>query len=81
MDINENDLYKFDSNSNFYNDICDQYTSESGTDLTNFDRKNNFNNNNLSLCENVCEFKEYMKYNKKAVCDCKVKTSLNFLIN
>ena len=34
VSINEDDLYKHDSNSDYYNDICYTYTSEKGTDLS-----------------------------------------------
>ena len=76
IDINEKDLFKYDPKSEFYNDICFQYTTDSGTDMSNYDRKNEFNAKH-SLCENTCEFKEYNKDNKKVVCDCKVKNVFN----
>ena len=79
VDINEKDLYKYNPKSEFYNDICFPYTSNSGTDMTNYDRKNEFNENNMALCENNCEFKEYNKDNKKVICDCKVKSIFNTL--
>ena len=61
VSINDNELYKYDSKSDFYNDGCDQYTSEYGTYMTLYDRKNEYNNNNLSLCEINCEYKGYNK--------------------
>ena len=79
LDITEKDLYKYDPNSDFYKDICFQYTSESGTDMTNYDRKNQFNEKNMALCENDCEYKEYDKDDKKVICDCKVKNIFNTL--
>ena len=45
--------------------------------MTIYDRKNDFNEQNLSLCENNCEFKEYKRDVKKVICDCKVKTLFN----
>jgi surface protein len=77
VDINESELYKYDPNSDFYNDICNQYTSDTGTDMSNYDRKNEFNDKNMALCENNCEFIEYKKEIKKVVCDCKIKNSFN----
>ena len=47
--------------------------------MTNYDRKEQFNEKNLALCENDCEFKEYNKKNKKVICDCKVKNVFNTL--
>ena len=76
--INENDLYKYDSEGNFYNDGCNQYTSEYGTDMTLYDRKNEFNKNNFSLCEINCEFKGYNKTTLKVECKCKIKKNINF---
>ena len=77
IQLSEKDIYKHDPNSDFYNDKCIQYTSETGTDMTNYDRKEQFNEKNLALCENDCEFKEYNKKNKKVICDCKVKNVFN----
>ena len=34
-------------------------TSEEGTDLTLYDRKNNYNEKNMSLCEINCTLKYY----------------------
>ena len=73
IDLNEKDLYKYDPNSEFYNEVCIQYSSESVTDMTKYDRKNEFNEKNMALCENNCEFIEYNKDKKKAICNCKIK--------
>ena len=81
VNISEKDLYKYNPKSDFYNDICFQYTSESGTDMSNYDRKKEFNDKNMALCEKNCEFKEYNKDNKKVICDCKVKNVFNTLDN
>ena len=56
-------LDEIDPNSDFYNDICNTYTSENGTDLTLSQRKNNYINNNLSVCEENCIFQGYIKNN------------------
>ena len=77
VEINEKDLDMYNPNSDFYNDICFQYTSDEGTDMTNYDRKNLFNEKNMSLCENNCEFREYNKEKKRAICDCKIKNIFN----
>ena len=42
-------LDKYDPNSNYYNNICSKATSESGTDISLKDRKNEYVNNNMSL--------------------------------
>ena len=41
--------------------------------MTLYDRKNNFNNKFLSLCEKNCTYKGYNKSNKTACCECKIK--------
>ena len=68
-------LDRIDPNSNFYNDICTTYTSENGTDLTLAERKKNYINNNLTVCEENCDFIGYNETTEKAICSCKVKTN------
>ena len=72
--INENEIYKYDPKSAYYNDKCFPYTTENGTDITLNDRKNEYNKNNISLCNINCTFSEYNKDNKRAYCECKPKT-------
>ena len=74
VDINESDLDMYNSSSNFYNDICYIYTSEKGVDVTLNDRKNEFINNNMTLCEEGCYLKDYNFSTGKASCSCQVKT-------
>ena len=45
-------------------------------DISLNDRKNEFIENNLTLCEEDCEFNGYDKTTKKALCSCNVKISL-----
>ena len=59
--------------SKFYNDICYTYTSDVGTDISLSDRKNNFVNNNLTVCEEDCKFNGYNYKIFKAICFCKTK--------
>ena len=72
--INESDLDKHNSSSNFYKDICYAYTSEKGTDVILKDRRNEFIENNLTLCEEDCFLKDYNFSIGKAKCSCPVKT-------
>ena len=74
--INEDELFKYNLSSDYYNDICFTYTTEKGTDIILNDRKNEYYNNNLSLCEENCEYKGYDLENKKALCGCEVKVKL-----
>ena len=76
VQINEDNLFKYNSSSEYYNDICFVYTSDKGTDLTLNDRINEYNNNNSSLCEINCDYNGYDNNTKKGLCDCEVKIQL-----
>ena len=73
VNINVNEEFVHDPNSDFYQDRCYIYTSEYDTDLTLFDRKNNFNEKFLSLCKKYCIYKGYNNTNKRVNCECKTK--------
>ena len=79
--INENEAIKYDPSGEFYNDICSPYTNENGADVILLDRKNEFINNNLTLCDEDCQFKEYDSINKKAICKCKIKNVMDVISN
>ena len=66
-------IEKYNISSNYYNDICSVTTSESGTDISLKDRKNNFLNNNLTLCEENCDLIDYNYIYEKAICSCDIK--------
>ena len=68
---------KYNINSNYYNDICSTTTSESGTDISLNDRKNEFIDKNMSLCEENCELIEYNREKGKAKCSCDIKLSIS----
>ena len=76
--INENEIYKYDPNSFYYNDKCHPVESDKNTDMTIYDRKNEFNEHYLSLCQTDCSFKGYNTSTKKAICKCSIKTELPF---
>ena len=79
VDIDEKEVFKYDPNNEYYNDRCNQYTTENGTDITIYDRKNEYNENNMSLCEKNCEYKGYDINNKIVECECNKKNIKNFL--
>ena len=82
VSINENELFKYDINSDYYNDKCFSYTTSNKTDITLNDRKNEYNNNdNLFLCEKNCNFTDYDKETKRASCECEPKTIFEYLFN
>ena len=74
VNINENNLFKFDPDNEYYTDECYPSTTENGTDILINDRHNEFNKYNLSLCENNCSFIGYYKETKNAKCECRVKS-------
>ena len=73
--INE-DIDKYNASSGYYNDICYKTISESGTDISLNDRRNEFVNNNLTLCEENCELIEYNYNKEKAKCSCDIKSNI-----
>ena len=50
--------------------------NQNDTDIIINDRQKEFNDNNLSLCENNCTYNGYDNNTKKAKCECKVKSKL-----
>ena len=79
VNIDESKLYKYDPNSDFYNDNCFSYTTENGTDIILNDRKQEYNNNNLSLCQNDCNYTGYNTNDKQSSCDCNVKNKMDII--
>ena len=73
VSINEDELYKYYLKSEYYNSICFPYTSENGTDIPLKDRQKEFIDNNMTICEENCDFDEYNKRTKKAACKCDIK--------
>ena len=69
-------LDKYDKNSNYYNDICYTTTSKIGTDISLKDRKNEFINNNMTICEENCIIKNYDNDLKKVKCSCEIKINI-----
>ena len=74
VSIDEDKLFKYDPKSEYYTDECYSYTTDNGTDILLNDRHEEYNNDNLSLCENNCSFLEYDKETKKVKCNCEIKT-------
>ena len=73
VEIDDDNLDKYDTNSDYYNDICYITTSDKGTDITLDDRKNEYVDKNLSLCGEGCELVEYERENNKSKCNCDIK--------
>ena len=77
VDINSDEIIKYDPDSEYYTDECYPYTTENGTDIIINDRINEYKNNNMSLCEKHCEFNGYEENAKKAKCKCKAKSKVD----
>ena len=78
--INE-DIDKLNSSSGYYNDICYTTTSDCGTDISLKDRKEDFVENNKTVCQEDCIFSEYDYKTQKAKCSCNVKESSLFFVD
>ena len=74
VEINEDEEFLHNPNSDFYQDKCHAYTTEYDTDLSIYDRKNNYNEKFLALCEKGCTYKGYNSTSKRVTCDCKTKS-------
>ena len=64
----------FNINDRFYQDICTPYETENGTDIILSDRINDlyYANNNLTVCQDNCEYSEYISETKLLKCKCNV---------
>ena len=78
VSINENEIFKYDINNRYYNDICEIY-SKNNIDISLFDRKREYYKNNLSLCQNNCLYKNYDSISKRVVCKCRVQNRISLL--
>ena len=77
VSIDENNLFKYEPDSDYYTDNCFSYTTEKGTDIILSDRQQEFKENNLSLCENNCDYSGYDTINKQSLCKCAVKNKID----
>ena len=75
----DDNIDKYNSSSGYYNDFCYILTSESGTDISLSDRRKEFIDNNLTLCEENCDLIEYDDFYKKAKCSCEIKIDVPLL--
>ena len=74
--IDEDKLFKYDPTSDYYTDECFSYTTDNSTDILLNDRHDEYNTNNLSICENeYCTFIGYDSNDKKSICDCQIKSN------
>ena len=79
--IVENELFKYDPESEFYHDICYPYTTKEKTDIILNDRRKEFLENKLTLCENNCKFNGYNSKLQSVYCKCNIKEDLLLIFN
>ena len=77
--INDFKDYQYNPNNTYYIDPCTQNFFDSATDISIFDRQNEYNINNMSLCESDCTLLGYI--HEQIVCDCKIKAKFNTYLN
>ena len=75
-DYNE---YLYNPANDYYYNSCNIKEKINDTVLTLFQRRNMFNNNNLSLCENNCIFQHFAK--NTIHCKCNIKMKFNSFMN
>ena len=72
---------RYIKNSPYYNDICYISDSENGVDMILSDKREDFIDNNLCVCEDGCELISYNYDTKKAVCSCFIKNEIHPISN
>ena len=75
--INENQIFIYEPNNSFYKDICNTNITENNTDFILYDRKNEFNINNMSLCPKDCLYEGYDNKKKLSKCHCSIQKRSN----
>ena len=79
INIKNIDIDKYNKSSNYYNDLCTKSDSERKMDLSLSDRRNEFVDNNMTLCEEDCDLIEYNSTNNNTKCSCLIKVKLPFI--
>ena len=63
--IDKNDIDKYNSSSDYYNNICYKSTTNNGAYIPLQDRKKEYAKNDMYVCEENCNFIDYDYKNKK----------------
>ena len=74
--LSNDEIDKYNLSSDLYNDICYTLTSDNKTDKPLEDRRKEYLDNNMSLCEEDCVFEKYNETTKKAICSCLTKIKI-----
>ena len=56
--------------------MCNISSTEDGIDITLYDKKNEYKNNNMSVCPNNCTYIDYNYINKTVICQCKIQNGI-----
>jgi hypothetical protein len=75
--IEKNNIDKYNSSSGYYNNICYKSTTKYGTDISLPDRKKEYIDNKMYVCEEKCDFIRYNFDARKAVCSCDIKNNIS----
>jgi len=75
--VDENNLYKYEQDSDYYNDRCYSNVSDNGNDKPIDYRRKEFVNNNMSLCESECNYLGYDFDTKNSKCECEIKKEMS----
>ena len=78
-EINNYEDYKYNPEHQYYKDKCLLIDFNFSSAILLYDRKQEYNNNNMSLCESLCTFKGYI--NNNIICECNVKQKFNSFLN
>ena len=71
----------YNKNSEFYHDVCIP-SSLNNNDITLEDRKKDIYPNNVTLCKNICEYKDVNLEQKRIICECNLNSNkLNVNMN
>ena len=75
--IDVDNFYKYNTSSDYYNDLCFTNNSEDGVDMTVSERRKSYANNDINICEIGCELVGYDKLTNKSQCQCNIKQEIS----
>ena len=67
VSLNESILFKYEPESDYYNDICFPYTTDNGTDILLNDRHDEFNSKNILYVKIIVSLKGIVKIQKNII--------------
>ena len=76
FNLTEDEYDIYDLKSGYYDDICYTNTTNDELDIALPDRKNEYIENNMTLCEEDCDFERYDYKLRKVICSCLTKIKM-----